>query len=128
MRRLHITIGILGALISAGCSTKTGAIDSCSYEVEKLMLPWVKPDGTVPDSLSYDLRKAELLNLCITSKGYVFNTVRANAEYQAGRSPGLVGHYKEPKNWSFGWFGLVSEKTEPVAPAKVLNWNDLPKK
>ena len=85
MRRLHITIGILGALISAGCSTKTGAIDTCSYEVEKLMLSWVKPEGTVAISLAYDLRKYELLSSCIKSKGYVFNTARANAEYDAGR-------------------------------------------
>jgi len=99
----------LPLLLTVGCSSRTSSIYSCSYEVNKLMLPWFRPDGTVPDVNGFQLREADLLSDCIQSKGWVFNYARANAEYQAGRSPGLVGQYKEPANWSWGWFGLVSD-------------------
>ena len=125
MRTPLTAVLLMLVLAASGCSTKTGAIDSCSFEVEKLMLPWVRPDGTVASVISYDLRQSELLYSCIVSKGYVFDNVRANTEYAAGRSPGLVSQYKDPRNWSFGWFGLAKERPalvglpEPAAAASA---------
>lgn len=118
MHPLKVLFLSLPLLLTAGCSSRTDSIDSCSYEVEKLLLPWFRTDGTVPDVNAYNLRQAELLHDCIASKGWVFNNARANAEYRAGRSPGLVGQYKEPANWSWGWFGLMSDAKSDTKPVK----------
>lgn len=118
MHLLKVSALSLIVMLTVGCSSRTGTIDSCSYEVEKLLLPWFRPDGTLSDVSGYNLRQADLLHNCIASKGWVFNNARANAEYQAGRSQGLVGQYKEPANWSWGWFGLIPEAKNDFMPLK----------
>lgn len=109
MHKLKVQMLLLLVVSMVGCSSSTGSIESCSFEVKKLLLPWFRPDGTVPNVNAYNLREADLLYDCIASKGWVFNNTRANAEYKAGRSPGLADQYRDPANWSWGWFGLVSD-------------------
>ena len=119
MHRLKAIFFLLAVIQIAGCSSRNSSIDSCSFEVQKLLLPWFRPDGTLPDVNAYNLREADLIHDCIASKGWVFNNARANVEYQAGRSPGLVGQYKDPANWSFSWFGLMSEAGGGIKPSPV---------
>lgn len=119
MFKLKFLLFLLAVTQITGCSSRTSAINSCSFEVQKLLLPWVRPDGTIPDVNAYNLREADLISDCIASKGWIFNNARANAEYKAGRSPGLVSQYKDPANWSFGWFGLVSEGKSDEKPSPV---------
>jgi hypothetical protein len=110
MKLIFILLVIVVPL--AGCSPRTSAIKSCSFDVQKLLLQWLRPDGNAIDIEAYNLRKTELLWGCMEAKGWIFNTPRSNAEYFAGRSPGLVGMAEDPKNWYWGWFGLLHASSD----------------
>ena len=116
IRKLTVVLILSFISLVSGCTSRTSAIATCSFEVEKQMQLWIEPNGTVVEPIAYERRKAELLWSCVESKGWIYDIARANEVYSAGKSLGLFRQVQDPKNWYWGWFGIFQTKSLQASP------------